>query len=88
MLCHSDGICYNRLADEHGTAGDNRTENAAQRIKWAGLREFALGAGECFDALSRVLSSARAESLQVDLWHLRLLYVVFGLLLRSSAGPE
>src|SRR6185437_16565319 len=66
MLCHSDGICYNRLADEHGTAGDNRTENAAQRIKWAGLREFALGAGECFDALSRVLSSARAESLQVD----------------------
>lgn len=87
MLCHSDGICYNRLADEHGTAGDNGTEDAAQRTRHAGLRKFALRVGECFDALSRVLSSTRAESLQVDLWYLRILYVLFGLLLRSSAGP-
>lgn len=87
MLCHSDGICYNRLADEHGASDDNRIENVAQRTESAGLWEFALRADESLDALSRVLSSTRAESLQVDLWHLRILYVVFGLLLRS-AGPE
>lgn len=88
MLCHSDGICYKRLADEQGATGDNRTESAAQRTKRAWLPEFARRAGECFDALSRMLSSTRAESLQVDLRHLRILHVVFGLLLRSSAGLE
>ncbi len=80
-------MCYNLWADGSGRNNESRYERR-DGIVYGFFRGHNFPGGKCFGVLPSLFAQVGAAPLQVDLSSVRLLYVLFGLLLRATSASN